>query len=48
LRVLVVDDNAAAAEGFQPHLIFMDIGMPRRNGYEAAERLVQNVQKRPV
>lgn len=68
LRVLVVDDNAAAAymlsrivealgnetkiapdgeqaialaEAFQPQVIFMDIGMPRMNGYEAAERIRQ-------
>ena len=68
IRVLVVDDNAAAshmlsrivqtlgnetqvaadgaqaiaaAEAFRPHVIFMDIGMPRMNGYEAAERLRQ-------
>lgn len=68
LRVLVVDDNAAAAymlsrivealgyetkiasdgeqaitaaEDFRPQVAFMDIGMPRMNGYEAAERIRQ-------
>lgn len=66
LRVLVVDDNRAAAdmlgkivtrlgdevrvaydgveaieaaEEFRPHLVLMDLGMPRMNGYEAAQRL---------
>jgi signal transduction histidine kinase len=68
LRVLVVDDNTAAAhmlsrivevlgnetrvasdgaeaiaaaEEFQPNIVFMDIGMPRMNGYEAAEQIRQ-------
>ena len=66
LRVLVVDDNGAAAtmlgmvvkllghevrtagdgiqaiktaEEFLPQVIFMDIGMPKMNGYEAAKQI---------
>lgn len=29
----------AAAEVFQPHIAFLDIGMPRMDGYEAARRI---------
>jgi CheY-like chemotaxis protein len=66
LRVLVVDDNRAAADmlgmiicrlgddvrvaydgveaieaaaEFLPHLVVMDLGMPRMNGYEAAQHI---------
>jgi CheY-like chemotaxis protein len=42
--VRVVHDGAAAVEEaarFQPDLVFLDIGMPLMDGYEAARRLRQ-------
>jgi CheY-like chemotaxis protein len=42
--VRVVHDGAAAVEeaaSFQPDLVFLDIGMPLMDGYEAARRLRQ-------
>jgi CheY-like chemotaxis protein len=31
--------GVVAAEAFRPHVILMDLGMPRLNGYEAARRI---------
>jgi CheY-like chemotaxis protein len=31
--------GVAAAEAFRPHLVLMDLGMPRLNGYDAARRI---------
>jgi signal transduction histidine kinase len=42
--VCTVHDGLAAievGEAFQPHLILMDVGMPRLNGYEATTRIRQ-------
>ena len=29
----------ASVEAFKPHIVFLDIGMPRLNGWQVAERL---------
>ncbi len=35
------EEGIEAAEKFRPHLILMDLGMPRRTGYEAAAHIRQ-------
>jgi CheY-like chemotaxis protein len=37
-------DAVATAESFRPALIFMDIGMPDLNGYDATERIRARAQ----
>ena len=38
-RLAVMLVAIAAAESFKPEVILMDVGMPRLNGYEAAQRI---------
>ena len=49
--VRLAHDGLAAvdvAAAFQPHVILLDIGLPRLNGYEAAQRIRQLDGLRPV
>ena len=40
VRVAADGEQAVAiAEAFDPHIAFLDIGMPRMDGYEAARRI---------
>jgi PAS domain S-box-containing protein len=48
-EVLVANDGLTAldiAERFQPDVVFLDIGMPRMNGYEVARQLRANPKLR--
>ena len=49
--VQVANDGAEAialAERFAPHIAFVDIGMPRVDGYEAARRIRERLGTRIV
>jgi CheY-like chemotaxis protein len=39
-------EAVALAESFKPHIAFLDIGMPRMDGYEAARRIRERLQHR--
>jgi CheY-like chemotaxis protein len=41
-------EAVAAVTTFRPHLVFLDIGMPRLNGYEAARRIRERSGGRQV
>ena len=37
---------SSAAEEFQPHLVLLDIGLPKMNGYEVARQLRNSAKLR--
>jgi PAS domain S-box-containing protein len=50
-QVRIAHDGLEAVEiasAFQPHVVILDIGLPRLNGYEAAQRIRQQAGMQPV
>ena len=50
-EVCLLDNSTrvlATAQGFQPDVVLLDIGMPERNGYEVAEDLRKQFGDRPT